>query len=456
MKLNQMRDRKISKWMIFVLSVIFLGACQSKVSFEAQKAQFLAEATVFEIKENGPFAFTDPDAVVDLPEDVNLQDLPHLDQPVADFSQSFENKDTKDSVKMIDADLVVIKHPVQYLCSDARSRRQGDRNLMTIQDPRLVVVDVQNSLSVKPFCELQLQTSELFDKKALSFVARCRPETIRGNQPARPALVIVDEEDLQLSFHDSSNRILLERNILASGASSHFNISTRLVPLEVFLNNDQFEVKTDLRPLTILYDFNRKSNNLNFVAGNDSCDRRSSPLIIDTSPKNEPQVIKLSSPTNGILFDILGKNSFPHPHAKKQISWPMGDRYKWLVLPNAAGRVEGIDQLFGDNTLGPDGLFATDGYHALSKYDENGDGVINRKDSIFSELRLWADKDRSGESSPDELWQLEEFGIVEIDLNYDSAFSEKDVYGNSTEMKSVVRKNNGEFRLIFDLWFRYL
>jgi mRNA-degrading endonuclease RelE of RelBE toxin-antitoxin system len=46
--------------------------------------------------------------------------------------------------------------------------------------------------------------------------------------------------------------------------------------------------------------------------------------------------------------------------------------------------------------------------------------------------------------------------LSDIDLQYDPTFSEVDSYGNETKLKSVVRFKNGDYRLIFDLWFRYL
>ena len=60
----------------------------------------------------------------------------------------------------------------------------------------------------------------------------------------------------------------------------------------------------------------------------------------------------------------------------KKMSWTRTDqnRYRFLVLPDHQGRVLGIDQLFGDNTFGPNPHkpFAKDGFHALMKYDRGG------------------------------------------------------------------------------------
>lgn len=202
----------------------------------------------------------------------------------------------------------------------------------------------------------------------------------------------------------------------------------------------------------------------------DQCDVRASPLVIRlNSDINRPSAIDLTAPLDGILFDILGRNSDPVPHTPKQISWFTQDsmfNHYFLVKPNRYGEVNGIDELFGDNTLGPDGKFAANGYEALRKYDgrrSDGsysanaiDGFITPKDEIYRELRLWRDENLDGVAQKWELFTLSEKGIVAIDLNYDPNFVEVDQYGNETRMKSVVQTNDGRLHLIFDLWFRYL
>lgn len=42
--------------------------------------------------------------------------------------------------------------------------------------------------------------------------------------------------------------------------------------------------------------------------------------------------------------------------------------------------------LFGTSTRLPDGTLARSGFEALSKYDENRDGIINEKNEVYSEL----------------------------------------------------------------------
>jgi len=192
--------------------------------------------------------------------------------------------------------------------------------------------------------------------------------------------------------------------------------------------------------------------------GGERCDQLNSPLVIQLpDPGQAPAPLDLSSPLDGVWFDILGKNSLPAPHTKKQISW-LTPRARltnyFLTLPDANGEVRGIDQLFGDNTFGPDGRFSANGYEALRKYDLNGDGVIDRRDPVFPALRLWADLDGNGVADRTELSTLASRRVEMIDLNYDASYFESDRFGNQIRYKSVVKTTDGELHLIFDIWFR--
>ena len=191
-----------------------------------------------------------------------------------------------------------------------------------------------------------------------------------------------------------------------------------------------------------------------------------SPLMVHfNSDVNNIEPLVFTSQVDGINFDILGLNSTPVPYAPKRISWYRSPQYFFIALPNENGEVKGIDQLFGDNTQGPDGKFAKDGYKALAKFDgtsANGkkrikaaDGYITKEDAIFSKLRMWHDANFDGLAQPQELFTLEEKNVEVIDLNADPNFSEQDKYGNETTLKSVVKTKDGQYHLMFDVWFAY-
>jgi len=182
-----------------------------------------------------------------------------------------------------------------------------------------------------------------------------------------------------------------------------------------------------------------------------------SPLVVDMRPRAQlRKPFKMTAPIEGVDFDILDKRSDPLPHSTKRISWVMDPQVMFIVLPNKSGKVTGIDELFGDNTYGPDKQFASNGFTALAKHDSNKDGVISKQDPVFAKLRLWSDKNLDGKAQTSELFLFSQYSITVIDLNYDPNYYHRDSYGNEVKYKSVVlRENNGrdELRPVFDIWF---
>lgn len=193
------------------------------------------------------------------------------------------------------------------------------------------------------------------------------------------------------------------------------------------------------------------------------CDKRSSPLVIHVnSDINNPQPVALSSQADGIDFDLLGARA---SYEKVRISWFTNREYGLLTLPDSNGRVNGIDELFGNATVGPDGLFSENGYEALAKYDGTtadgmfrtgeADGIIDSRDPVYSRLRVWVDANRDGVAQSRELHSLRRAGVTFIDLDFSNDYAETDQYGNQTLMKSVVGRADGSLDLIFDVWFAY-
>jgi len=201
--------------------------------------------------------------------------------------------------------------------------------------------------------------------------------------------------------------------------------------------------------------------------------------------------LSLTAPENGVKFNLLGQQTvaqldngdFLHikpqgRNFKFQISWtrPHQTRYRWLTLPDTKGHINGIDELFGDNTFGPDSEqpFARDGFRALMKWDRGdafdetqdfADGYIDSNDAVFSRLRLWHDLNGDGNCNTEEeiageLVTLDEVGITYIHLSVNENFFETDVYGNDITYKSLIgfrTSSEGATRLgtAFDIWFQY-
>jgi hypothetical protein len=83
------------------------------------------------------------------------------------------------------------------------------------------------------------------------------------------------------------------------------------------------------------------------------------------------------------------------------------------------------------------------GFLALAEYDKaeqggNGDGVINRRDAIFTALLLWQDTNHNGVSEPSELHTLAAAGLKLLDLDYKQS-RRTDVNGNRFCYRAKVK-----------------
>jgi hypothetical protein len=186
-------------------------------------------------------------------------------------------------------------------------------------------------------------------------------------------------------------------------------------------------------------------------------------LIVHTpSADIDASNLELTQAEGGVDFDLLGESNAFEP---VRIGWPTAADYAFLTLPDADGEVHGIDQMFGDHTVGPDGTRADNAYAALAKYDgasadgffllTEADGRIDANDPVFERLRLWKDVNLDGEVQPDELIRLPEAGIAFLDLSSQADVEDTDANGNAAALKSVVGLASGALGLSSDLSFVY-
>jgi len=168
-----------------------------------------------------------------------------------------------------------------------------------------------------------------------------------------------------------------------------------------------------------------------------SCDV--SPVIVDTDGGG----FQLTSAVDGITFDIRADG---HPI---RIAWTAANSQNaFLALDrNRDGIINNGAELFGNFTPQP-ASNQPNGFLALADFDKpenggNGDGVIDDRDAVYSQLVLWIDENHDGISQPNELHKLSEFGIHSISLSYFESRRQDD-FGNQFRYKARI--NPGQSR----------
>ena len=177
-------------------------------------------------------------------------------------------------------------------------------------------------------------------------------------------------------------------------------------------------------------------------------------LFVTAESTISPLVLDLDG--NGVTTRGIGEGTIQFDHDGNGFA----ERTGWVGAGDALlvrdrdgdGRITTGNELFGNRTRLGDGTLAGHGFDALRGLDSNRDGRIDRRDAVWSELRLWLDADADAETDPGELFSLDERGIESLSLAYaDSTLS--DPQGNRHRQIGTYRTRDGRVLACHDVWF---
>ncbi|OHD88679.1 Calx-beta domain-containing protein [Sulfuricurvum sp. RIFCSPLOWO2_12_FULL_43_24] len=129
---------------------------------------------------------------------------------------------------------------------------------------------------------------------------------------------------------------------------------------------------------------------------------RRDPLVLDLNQDGEISTVSLAD--SSAYFDITGDG------IKERVGWVQASEGIVVMDKNGNGKIDCISEVFGTAT--------TSGFYELRQLaDSNYDGVIDRRDELYNQLKVWQDTNQDGISQASELKTLAEAGVKNIQLD---------------------------------------
>ncbi len=156
------------------------------------------------------------------------------------------------------------------------------------------------------------------------------------------------------------------------------------------------------------------------------------PLVLDMNGDG----INLKSAEDGVAFDLDGDSKLDNT------AFVQGDDALLFLDKNDNGVADNGLELFGDQEGD------AHGFAKLAKYDDNGDGVIDAKDDVYSVLKIWQDYNGDGVNQAEESRSLLEAGIAAIELAFENIYEEDDKGNIQAQAGSFLRSDGSRSRAV--------
>jgi len=166
-------------------------------------------------------------------------------------------------------------------------------------------------------------------------------------------------------------------------------------------------------------------------------------VLTSTGVSNGVQTVGIAQA--GVQFDLGNTGA-----SNASVGWITPGEGFLVNLPTGATTISNGSELFGTATVLPNGQTASDGFAALSAFDQNGNGVIDANDAIFSKLQVWVDTGTNGTTPVGQLFSLSQLNIKSLNLN--AQVSGQNSNGNTIGLVSSYSTTDGKTHELADVW----